>query len=120
MSTDVTCDSMGVERERGGKGERRNGAKEEGRRERERGKEDREREIKKPMKKSDVQAYSWTVCDAESLGLRLAQVTPSTETRELQTAFVPKTHADDGLFLLLKAAELSREWQRELWWYSWT
>ena len=25
----------------------------------------------------------------------------------------PKTHADAGLFLLLKAAELSREWQRE-------
>ena len=31
----------------------------------------------------------------------------------VQTAFVPKTHADAGLFLLLKAAELSREWQRE-------
>ena len=61
-----------------------------------------------------VQAYCWTVCDAKSLGLRLAQVTPS-------TAFVPKAHADAGLFLLLKAADLSREWQREkLWWYSWT
>ena len=32
----------------------------------------------------------------------------------VQTAFVPKTHADAGLFLLLKAAELSREWQREI------
>ena len=29
-----------------------------------------------------VQAYCWTVCDAKSLGLRLAQVTPSTELRE--------------------------------------
>ena len=29
----------------------------------------------------------------------------------VQTAFVPKTHADAGLFLLLKAAEVSREWQ---------
>ena len=28
--------------------------------------------------------------------------------------FVPKTHADAGLFLLLQAAELSREWQREI------
>ena len=27
---------------------------------------------------------------------------------------MPKTHADAGLFLLLKAAELSREWQREI------
>ena len=43
----------------------------------------------------------------ENLRLRLAQVTPS-------TAFVPKTHAETGLFLLLKAAELSREWQREI------
>ena len=29
----------------------------------------------------------------------------------MQTAFVPKTHADTGLFLLLQTAELSREWQ---------
>ena len=28
-----------------------------------------------------VQAYCWTVCDAKSLGLRLAQVAPSTEIR---------------------------------------
>ena len=27
----------------------------------------------------------------------------------VQTPFVPKTHADAGLFLLLKAAELCRE-----------
>ena len=32
----------------------------------------------------------------------------------VQTAFVPKTHADAGLFLLLKAAELSRGWHREI------
>ena len=35
------------------------------------------------------------------------------EFESVQTAFVPKTHADSGLFLLLKAAELSREWQKE-------
>ena len=29
-----------------------------------------------------IQAYCWTVCDARSLGLRLAQVTSSTEIRE--------------------------------------
>ena len=29
-----------------------------------------------------VQAYCWTVCDAKSLGLRLAQVAPSTEIRK--------------------------------------
>ena len=32
----------------------------------------------------------------------------------VQTAFVPKTLADAGLFLLLQAAELSREWQSEI------
>ena len=32
----------------------------------------------------------------------------------VQTAFVPRTHADAGLFLLLQAAELSREWQKEI------
>ena len=32
----------------------------------------------------------------------------------MQTALVPKTHADTGLFLQLKAAELSREWQKEI------
>ena len=34
--------------------------------------------------------------------------------RYVQTAFVPKTLADAGLFLLLQAAEMSREWQREV------
>ena len=34
--------------------------------------------------------------------------------KSVQTAFVPKTHADAGLFLLLQAAELSREWQKEI------
>ena len=29
-----------------------------------------------------VQAYCWTVCDAKSLGIRLAPVTPSTEIRK--------------------------------------
>ena len=31
-----------------------------------------------------------------------------------QRLFVPKTHADAGMFLLVKAAELSREWQQEM------
>ena len=39
---------------------------------------------------------------------------PPLSYESVQTAFVPKTHADAGLFLLLKAAELSREWQREI------
>ena len=39
---------------------------------------------------------------------------PPLRYESVQTAFVPKTHADAGLFLLLKAAELSREWQREI------
>ena len=48
-----------------------------------------------------VQADRWFVCDAENPRLCLAQ------NRSLH-------FADAGLFLLLKAAELSREWQREI------
>ena len=62
-----------------------------------------------------VQAYCWTVCDAKCLGLRLAQVAPSTEIRECADCVC----AEDAcrccfFFLLLTAAELSREWQREI------
>ena len=39
---------------------------------------------------------------------------PPLKYESVQTAFVPKTLADAGLFLLLKAAELSREWQKEI------
>ena len=59
-----------------------------------------------------VQAYCWIVCYAKSLGLRLKSL-PPLRYESVQTAFVPKTRADAGVFLLLKAAELSREWQRE-------
>ena len=39
---------------------------------------------------------------------------PPLKYESVQTAFAPKTHADAGLFLLLQAAELSREWPREI------
>ena len=39
---------------------------------------------------------------------------PPLRYESVQTAFVPGAHADAGLFLLLQAAELSREWQREM------
>ena len=39
---------------------------------------------------------------------------PALRYESVQTAFVPKRHADAGLFLLLQAAELSREWRREI------
>ena len=39
---------------------------------------------------------------------------PPLKYESVQTAFVPKTHADAGLFLLLQAAELSSEWQKEI------
>ena len=56
-----------------------------------------------------VQAYCWTVCDVWLKSL------PPLSYESVQTAFVPKTHADAVFFfLLLKAAELSREWQREI------
>ena len=57
----------------------------------------------------EVQANWWAVCDAKSLGLCVPL-----RYESVQTAFVPKTHADAGLFLLLQAAEVSREWQREI------
>ena len=48
------------------------------------------------------------------LGYVLLKSLPPLKCESVQTAFVPKTHADAGLFLLLKAAELSREWQNEI------
>ena len=66
------------------------------------------------------QADRWFVCDARNPGLCLAHVAPSTAVRECADGVVPKTHADAGLFLLLKVAEVSRKWQKKLWWCSWT
>ena len=37
---------------------------------------------------------------------------PPLKYESVQTAFVPKTHADAGPFLLLQAAELSRGWEK--------
>ena len=57
-----------------------------------------------------VQANCWTLYNTTSLGLCLAHVTqPPLKYESVQTAVVPKKHADAGLVLLLKAAELSRE-----------
>ena len=39
---------------------------------------------------------------------------PPLSYESVQTAFAPKSHADAGLFLLLQAAELSRELQKEI------
>ena len=39
---------------------------------------------------------------------------PPLRYESVQTAFGPNMHADAGLFLLLQAAELSGEWQREI------
>ena len=48
------------------------------------------------------------------LGYVWLQSLPPLRYESVQIAFVPKTHADTGSFLLLKAAELSREWQKEI------
>ena len=48
------------------------------------------------------------------LGYEWRKSLPPLKYESVQTAFVPRTHADAGLFLLLKAAELSREWQKEI------
>ena len=45
---------------------------------------------------------------------KIPELRPPLRYESVQTVFVPKTHAHAGLFLLLKAAELSREWQREI------
>ena len=39
---------------------------------------------------------------------------PPLKYESVQPAFVPKTYADAGLFLLMQASELSREWEREI------
>ena len=57
-----------------------------------------------------VQADRWIVRD----GYIWLNSLPSLRYESVQTAFVPKTHADAGLFLLLKAAELSGERQKEI------
>ena len=48
------------------------------------------------------------------LGFVWLKSLPPLRYESVQTAFVPRTHADAGLFLLLKAGELSREWQKEI------
>ena len=67
-----------------------------------------------------VQANAGLCAMRKVLGYVWLKSLPPLRYESVQTAFVPKTHADAGLFLLLKAAELSREWQREIVWYSWT
>ena len=57
------------------------------------------------------QADRWLVRDAKNPGLR---VLPPLRYESVRTAFVPTMHADAGLFVLLPAAELSRECQREI------
>ena len=52
-----------------------------------------------------VQANRWAVCDAKR-GCVWLKSLPPLKYESVQTAFVPKTHADAGLFLLLQAAEL--------------
>ena len=54
-----------------------------------------------------VQADRWLVRDAKNPGLHMVPMTPSTAAQEC-------ADADAGLFLLLQAAELSREWQSEI------
>ena len=54
-----------------------------------------------------VQADRRLLRDAKSFGLRVRlKSLPPLRYESAQTAFVPKTHVDAGLFLL------SREWQR--------
>ena len=48
----------------------------------------------------------------KALGYVWLKPLPPLKYESVQTAFVPKTHADAGLFFLLQA-ELSREWHRE-------
>ena len=69
---------------------------------------------------SCVGATSWASsgrlldCARTVLGYIWPNTFPPLRYESVQTAFVPKTHADAGLFLLLKAAELCREWQRAI------
>ena len=61
-----------------------------------------------------VQAYCWTVCDAKSLGLRLAQVTPSTEIRKCANCVCAEDTRRCWSVSAVEGAELSRVWQKEI------
>ena len=61
-----------------------------------------------------VQANYWAVCDAKKSWAMCGMSLLPLRYESVQTAFVPKTLADAGLFLFLQAAEMSREWQREI------
>ena len=69
-----------------------------------------------------VQTDSWIVCDAKSLGLRMAQVTSSTKIRECANGICAEDACRCWTVCAVESGRtVSREWQREiLWWYSWT
>ena len=66
-----------------------------------------------------VQANRWAVCDAKSLGLRMSQVTPSTEIRERTNCVC----AEDVLqmldcFCCCKRQSCRESGRKNLWWYN--
>ena len=67
-----------------------------------------------------VPAYCWTVCDAESLGLRLAQVTPSTEIRECADCVCAEDTCRCWLVFAVESGGTVSSGREKLWWYSWT
>ena len=68
-----------------------------------------------------VQAGCWTVCDAKSLGLRMAHVTPSTAIRECADGVCAEDARGCWPVLIVASCRTSRENGREkLWWYNWT
>ena len=68
----------------------------------------------------EVQAYCWAVCDAKSLGLRMAQLAPSTAVRECaDCACAEDTCRCWFVFAAESGGTVSRVAER-LWWCSWT
>ena len=55
------------------------------------------------------------LCTARKLlGHLWVQTLPVLNFESIQTGFVPKSHASDGIFAIKRAAELSREWGKKL------
>ena len=60
-----------------------------------------------------VQTDSWIVCDAKSLGLRMAQVTPSTKIRECANGICAEDACRCWTVCAVESGRtVSREWQR--------
>ena len=61
-----------------------------------------------------IQANRWAVCDAKSLGLRMARVSLSTEIRERAKCICAEDACTCWTVSVVASCRVSREWQKEI------